>query len=66
VGSTSSPSRCPATSRAGRTPPAATSTWLDRAEALGWPTARLRAGHFHALVDPDGLAAAMLALLARI
>jgi hypothetical protein len=40
--------------------------WLERAEALGWPVARLRAGHFHALVDPDGLAAAMLALLARM
>ena len=45
---------------------AAYDAWLDRAEALGWPTASLRAGHFHALVDPDGLAAAMLALLARI
>jgi hypothetical protein len=41
-------------------------TWLRRAEALGWPTARLPAGHFHALVDPDGLAGAMLALLARL
>jgi hypothetical protein len=40
--------------------------WLERAEALGWPTARLPAGHFHALVDPDGLAGAMLALLARL
>jgi len=45
---------------------AAYDTWLERAEALGWPAASLRAGHFHALVDPDGLAAAMLALLARI
>jgi len=45
---------------------AAYDAWLDRAEALGWPTASLRAGHFHALVDPDGLAAAMLALLARM
>jgi hypothetical protein len=41
-------------------------TWLERAEALGWPTARLPAGHFHALVDPDGLAGTMLALLARL
>jgi hypothetical protein len=41
-------------------------TWLERAEALGWPTERLPAGHFHALVDPDGLAGAMLALLARL
>jgi Alpha/beta hydrolase family len=40
--------------------------WLVRAEDLGWPVARLPAGHFHALVDPDGLATAMLALLARI
>jgi hypothetical protein len=40
--------------------------WLERAEALGWPTARLPAGHFHALVGPDGLAGAMLALLARL
>jgi hypothetical protein len=40
--------------------------WLERAEALGWPVARLPAGHFHALVDPDGLAAAMLALLAKM
>jgi hypothetical protein len=40
--------------------------WLHRAEARGWPTARLPAGHFHALVDPDGLADAMLALLARL
>jgi hypothetical protein len=41
-------------------------TWLRRAEALGWPTARLPAGHFHALVDPGGLAGAMLELLARL
>jgi hypothetical protein len=45
---------------------AAYDTWLARAEALGWPTASLHAGHFHALVDPDGLAGAMLALLARM
>jgi hypothetical protein len=41
-------------------------SWLERAEALGWPTASLQAGHFHALVDPDGLAGALRALLARI
>jgi hypothetical protein len=45
---------------------AAYDRWLERAGALGWPVASLRAGHFHALVDPDGLGAAMLALLARI
>jgi alpha/beta hydrolase family protein len=45
---------------------AAYDRWLERAEALGWPVARLPAGHFHALVDPDGLAAAMLALLAKM
>jgi hypothetical protein len=45
---------------------AAYDTWLERAAALGWPTASLRVGHFHALVDPDGLAAAVLALLSRM
>jgi hypothetical protein len=40
--------------------------WAARAAAMGWPTARLEAGHFHALVDPDGLAAALLGLLARM
>jgi hypothetical protein len=40
--------------------------WLERAGSLAWPVASLRAGHFHALVDPDGLAAAMRALLARL
>jgi hypothetical protein len=45
---------------------AAYDTWLQRARALGWPTASLDAGHFHALVDPDGLAGALLALLARM
>jgi hypothetical protein len=45
---------------------AAYDAWLQRARALGWPTASLDAGHFHALVDPDGLAAALLALLARM
>jgi alpha/beta hydrolase family protein len=41
-------------------------TWLERAGSLGWPTASLDAGHFHALVDPVGLAGAMLGLLARM
>jgi hypothetical protein len=45
---------------------AAYDAWLRRARALGWPTASLDAGHFHALVDPDGLAGALLALLARM
>jgi hypothetical protein len=45
---------------------AAYDTWLARAAALGWPTASLDAGHFHALVDPGGLAGALLALLARM
>jgi hypothetical protein len=45
---------------------AAYDAWLQQARALGWPTASLEAGHFHALVDPDGLAAALLALLARM
>jgi hypothetical protein len=40
--------------------------WAEEARALGWPTAALDAGHFHALVDPDGLAAALLALLAAL
>jgi hypothetical protein len=40
--------------------------WRERAAAMGWPTASLDAGHFHPLVDPDGVAAAMLALLARM
>jgi hypothetical protein len=44
---------------------AAYDAWLERARALGWPAASLDAGHFHALVDPDGLAGALLALLAR-
>jgi hypothetical protein len=45
---------------------AAYDTSLRRAAALRWPTASLRVGHFHALVDPEGLAAAMLALLSRV
>ena len=40
--------------------------WAEEAAAMGWPTARLDAGHFHPLVDPDGVAAALLGLLARM
>jgi hypothetical protein len=40
--------------------------WAVEAAARGWPTAGLDAGHFHPLVDPDGVAAALLALLARM
>ena len=40
--------------------------WAAAAAANGWPTARLDAGHFHPLVDPDGVATALLALLARM
>jgi hypothetical protein len=40
--------------------------WAAAAAAKGWPTAGLDAGHFHPLVDPDGVAAALLALLARM
>jgi hypothetical protein len=36
------------------------------AAARGWPTARLDAGHFHPLVDPDGVAAALLGLVSRM
>jgi hypothetical protein len=45
---------------------AAYDRWAAAAATRGWPTAGLDAGHFHPLVDPDGVAAAMLALLARI
>jgi hypothetical protein len=45
---------------------AAYDTWFARAAARGWPNAGLEVGHFHALVDPDGLAGALLALLARM
>jgi hypothetical protein len=38
--------------------------WAAEAAASGWPAARLQAGHFHPLVDPDGVAAALLRLLA--
>jgi hypothetical protein len=40
--------------------------WAEAATARGWPTAGLDAGHFHPLVDPDGVAAALLAVLARM
>jgi hypothetical protein len=40
--------------------------WAAAAAAKGWPTAGLDAGHFHPLVDPDGVAAALLALAARM
>jgi hypothetical protein len=45
---------------------AAYDTWVAAAAARGWPTAGLDAGHFHPLVDPDGVAAALLALAARM
>ena len=45
---------------------AAYDLWAARAAAAGWPVARLDAGHFHPLVDPDGVAAALLELLARM
>jgi len=34
------------------------------ARALGWPVREMPAGHFHMLVDPDGVAGAMLELIA--
>jgi alpha/beta hydrolase family protein len=40
--------------------------WAAEAAASGWPATRLEAGHFHPLVDPDGVAAALLGLLARM
>jgi hypothetical protein len=40
--------------------------WAEAAAARGWPTAWLDAGHFHPLVDPDGVAAALLGLVERI
>jgi hypothetical protein len=39
--------------------------WAEAARAEGWPTAWLEGGHFHPLVDPDGVAAALLGLLAK-
>jgi hypothetical protein len=40
--------------------------WAEAAAARGWPTARLDGGHFHPLVDPGGVAAALLGLLSRM
>jgi hypothetical protein len=40
--------------------------WAAAATARGWPVAGLDAGHFHPLVDPGGVAAALLGLLARM
>jgi alpha/beta hydrolase family protein len=40
--------------------------WAAEAVARGWPTTRLDAGHFHPLVDPDGVAAALLGVLTRM
>jgi hypothetical protein len=40
--------------------------WAEEAAATGWPAAGLDAGHFHPLVDPDAVAAALLGLLARM
>jgi hypothetical protein len=45
---------------------AAYDSWADAAAAEGWPVARLDAGHFHPLVDPGGVAGALLELLARM
>ena len=40
--------------------------WAEAAAAMGWPTGWLDAGHFHPLVDPDGVAAALLDLVERM
>jgi hypothetical protein len=40
--------------------------WAEAARAEGWPVASMDAGHFHPLVDPDGVAAALLGLLASL
>jgi hypothetical protein len=45
---------------------AAYDRWAAAAAARGWPTASLDAGHFHPLVDPDAVAAALLDLLGRM
>ena len=45
---------------------AAYDRWAEEAGSRGWPTARIDAGHFHPLVDPDGVATALLGLLARM
>jgi hypothetical protein len=39
---------------------------LQQARAAGWPTDELAGGHLHMLVDPDAVAGAIAALLARI
>ena len=39
---------------------------LERARGAGWPTDELVGGHLHMLVDPDAVAGAIAALLARI
>ncbi|WP_146252037.1 hypothetical protein [Xylanimonas oleitrophica] len=39
---------------------------LSQAREAGWPTQVLDGGHLHMLVDPDGVAAALAGLLARI
>ncbi len=36
-----------------------------RARALGWPVGEMPAGHFHMLVEPEAVAAALLDLTAR-
>jgi hypothetical protein len=40
--------------------------WAEAAATRGWPTATLNAGHFHPLVDPEAVAPALLAVLARM
>jgi hypothetical protein len=40
--------------------------WAEAAAAMGWPTGWLDAGHFHPLVDPEGVAAALLGLVERM
>lgn len=37
-----------------------------QAEQAGWPVREVEAGHFHMLVDPDGVAALLLDLLAEL
>ncbi|GAA4728101.1 hypothetical protein GCM10023216_19210 [Isoptericola chiayiensis] len=38
----------------------------SRAREAGWPTDTLPGGHLHPLVDPEGVAAALTGLLARV
>ena len=45
---------------------AAYDRWAEAAAASGWPTAWLDTGHFHPLVDPVGVAAALLGLVERM